>query len=659
MEISDGTFGFQLYGNGSNYGFLDGEWANWDLKKDVNGELYVDAGSGLQKVWHAGNDGASSGLDADLLDGQQGSYYAPLASPTFTGTVTLPTGVNGTAHDSSMTNVSNGWHTVASFSGSRSNSIIEVWDNISSRHNYVKLEVVWSYGQGSVNVVSASRHGTHTIQYFRLMKNTADQTYGGARLEVYLGNWATSYTVYARKISRSGKTGWGDATVALSSGTASGYSAYGNAVAVGSYIQGTIATTGAVSAPYIYPATASNGNTGNGYFYSDTTGRTAFTGGNFYIQSGVSNYYNYATNQYIGDSSGDNIYFRGNTISGNGWSLTGAGVLDLNGGHGALNITSSSILSSGSSTWTGDPGSDLKIQAHANRWYMVANSGASLICQFRLNGTDKSYIDTAGRLIGAPDTRSGLFYDASNTAYFLDPAASGTALKMSGSINMDSTSWTGEIAGKIQYHSNQWYFQSAQGIFHFRNSSGTNLIYSDANGNLFGSVSTRSPIFYDSNNTAYYADPGATSRFVDFKPNRISTQQNIAYGMPRWDFKCYVMESPHHYADSSTATMYIGEDNTINIRDHAICEDDCRAPIFYHSTNTAYYVRPGSTSKIADDIFIDGNYGKGIVGVYSATRYQHVWMMGSAYRTSADGTSYGNAYGITCCLLYTSPSPRD
>lgn len=31
-------------------------------------------------------------LNADLLDGQHGSYYAPLASPTFTGTVTLPTG---------------------------------------------------------------------------------------------------------------------------------------------------------------------------------------------------------------------------------------------------------------------------------------------------------------------------------------------------------------------------------------------------------------------------------------------------------------------------------------------------------------------------------------------------------------------------------------
>lgn len=33
-------------------------------------------------------DGAGSGLDSDLLDGQQGSYYAPAASPTFTGLVT-------------------------------------------------------------------------------------------------------------------------------------------------------------------------------------------------------------------------------------------------------------------------------------------------------------------------------------------------------------------------------------------------------------------------------------------------------------------------------------------------------------------------------------------------------------------------------------------
>ena len=35
-------------------------------------------------------DGAGSGIDADLLDGQHGSYYAPIASATFTGYINVP-----------------------------------------------------------------------------------------------------------------------------------------------------------------------------------------------------------------------------------------------------------------------------------------------------------------------------------------------------------------------------------------------------------------------------------------------------------------------------------------------------------------------------------------------------------------------------------------
>lgn len=35
-------------------------------------------------VWHAGNDGAGSGLDADLLDGQHGTYYRDLTNSTGT-----------------------------------------------------------------------------------------------------------------------------------------------------------------------------------------------------------------------------------------------------------------------------------------------------------------------------------------------------------------------------------------------------------------------------------------------------------------------------------------------------------------------------------------------------------------------------------------------
>ena len=47
---------------------------------------------GSNTIWHAGNDGASSGLDADLLDGQHGSHY--LDYNNFSNTPTIPTNNN-------------------------------------------------------------------------------------------------------------------------------------------------------------------------------------------------------------------------------------------------------------------------------------------------------------------------------------------------------------------------------------------------------------------------------------------------------------------------------------------------------------------------------------------------------------------------------------
>ena len=38
-------------------------------------------GNNTTYVWHQGNDGSGSGLDADLLDGQHGSYYYPASNP--------------------------------------------------------------------------------------------------------------------------------------------------------------------------------------------------------------------------------------------------------------------------------------------------------------------------------------------------------------------------------------------------------------------------------------------------------------------------------------------------------------------------------------------------------------------------------------------------
>jgi len=63
----------QLYGHNHastpSYGFLNSNWGGWDLRKYVDGELQVRVGGSDYTVWHSGNDGSGSALDADLLDG--------------------------------------------------------------------------------------------------------------------------------------------------------------------------------------------------------------------------------------------------------------------------------------------------------------------------------------------------------------------------------------------------------------------------------------------------------------------------------------------------------------------------------------------------------------------------------------------------------------
>ena len=45
-----GTWRATLYGAANAYGFLDGAWNQWDIKKTVNGALQIDQGSGLETV---------------------------------------------------------------------------------------------------------------------------------------------------------------------------------------------------------------------------------------------------------------------------------------------------------------------------------------------------------------------------------------------------------------------------------------------------------------------------------------------------------------------------------------------------------------------------------------------------------------------------------
>ena len=73
MPHASAAYGVELAGRLSNLYLRteeNGVWASWN------------------KLWHEGNDGAASGLDSDLLDGQHGSFYQNGANLT-AGSVTL------------------------------------------------------------------------------------------------------------------------------------------------------------------------------------------------------------------------------------------------------------------------------------------------------------------------------------------------------------------------------------------------------------------------------------------------------------------------------------------------------------------------------------------------------------------------------------------
>ena len=61
------TWVMQLYATSGAYGFLDANWAGWDIKKVPNGHFSVDEGSGLQRVLNAGNVGSGGVLSSSSV----------------------------------------------------------------------------------------------------------------------------------------------------------------------------------------------------------------------------------------------------------------------------------------------------------------------------------------------------------------------------------------------------------------------------------------------------------------------------------------------------------------------------------------------------------------------------------------------------------------
>ena len=97
----------------------------------------------------------------------------------------------------------------------------------------------------------------------------------------------------------------------------------------------------------------------------------------------------------------------------------------------------------------------------------------------------------------------------------------------------------------------------------------------------------RAPIFYDRNNTGYYANPASTSYFNDMRADIYYDRNSTSY-----------------YGNFASTSRF----NRIDV-------NDTRSDVFYDRNNTGYYVNPASGTQLYGMTQISGGHSDSEFGV--------------------------------------------
>ena len=136
----------------------------------------------------------------------------------------------------------------------------------------------------------------------------------------------------------------------------------------------------------------------------------------------------------------------------------------------------------------------------------------------------------------------------------------------------------------------------------------------------------------------------------------LSNMYGIGYSHPNFWGGGKGADWGFYVAQAGTVMGTFGCSTGLNtwINGYGVSTSSWRAPIFYDSDNTSYYIDAASTSvmnristvRTNDWLYLDNNYGHSVVGVYDATKFQGVFAMGDSYKLTAAGAISG-LYGMT------------
>jgi hypothetical protein len=129
--------------------------------------------------------------------------------------------------------------------------------------------------------------------------------------------------------------------------------------------------------------------------------------------------------------------------------------------------------------------------------------------------------------------------------------------------------------------------------------------------------SFRAPIFYDSDNTSYYVDPNSTSRMVNLWLSSGGFSGQLYIGGDSAGTRLNINSDQIWTATGDLYLQYSSAGNVF-LNDgggYTRSATSFRAPIFYDSQDTSYYVDPNSLSRLNTLALGVGNNGPGVMRV--------------------------------------------
>lgn len=444
---------------------------------------------GGNTIWHAGNDGAGSGLDADLLDGlSSGSFLRRDADDTWTGAIST-TSTNGIRFGSANQTDTNDGYIAAGRFASGLNIIgtqttagtgrqVRIWGSVITDAG----NVFWNAGNdGSGSGLDADLlDGINSSQFLRSDASATNSV--DLRAPIFYDSNNTAYytdpastsnlglvqTQDLRALGQVRATGWygqnsGSHTgPAIEIGVSSPGSANGYIIAYnrdsGSYLNmnfnATAFTFGGQSGGFLTCDTSIRApifyDTANTAYYTDP--------------ASTSNLYGLTVNQVISGSISGNAATATNLSTGRtNWSTNGTisavvGQLswkNYGNSHtifdasqstspegGAVNNTNSQVAWTATYPtlmgWNGSNTYGVRVDSAR---ISDSTSGSAGSVDFN-NLTNKT--GGTGTYTTSGDFRAPIFYDSNDTTYYLDPTSTGTSLKLAGNLDLyaRSASWS-------------------------------------------------------------------------------------------------------------------------------------------------------------------------------------------------------------------------